>query len=520
MKEGSLVASEIELKLDVSLSQLNRLQRTPWLKRYASGPAQDHRLDSVYYDTDDLKLRRRQAILRVRESDGRFTQTFKAQSQASDAALGRLEWECPIAHPQPDLKDARKKKTGGVNLRKLAGSLKPVFETSVHRHTLPLQYRGSQLELALDRGEIKTGRRRAPIHEVEVELKDGNPATVIVLGREIAKKLDVAYGVASKAERGYALREEGADAPVRAQPIALAAEMVAAKAFQAIAMSCVHHFAGNQSAVLHGKAEGVHQMRIGLRRLRAAISVFKGILRGPETEAVKDSLKWLTEELGPARDMDVLADEGITALAEKTAVHHAAAMLKRDVLSKREKGLEQAQHAVASDRYRHLVLDTVLWINGGRWTRSQVRLMKARRRLPIPRYAAQELRRRTHKVLKKLAKIDDLRPLERHKLRIAVKKLRYATGYFASLFGGETAVKKFTAALKDLQSSLGQLNDIRVHGQLAKVYAAPAHGTRRAAAQAFAMGELSGDERAKSRKLLKATKRRGKRLERCPQFWQ
>jgi CHAD domain-containing protein len=107
----------------------------------------------------------------------------------------------------------------------------------------------------------------------------------------------------------------------------------------------------------------------------------------------------------------------------------------------------------------------------------------------------------------------------RHKLRIALKKLRYATGYFESLFGGEKTVKKFSAVLKNLQSSLGQLNDIRVHGKLADDYAAPARGTRRAVRRAFAMGELTGEERAKSRKFLKATKRRGKRLERCPTFW-
>jgi inorganic triphosphatase YgiF len=142
------MASEIELKLDVRPPQLTRLQRAPWLARYATGPGTARKLDSVYYDTDDFALWKRHAILRVRKSDGTFTQTFKAKSHDSDAALGRLEWECPLANARPDLKEARKKKTGGVNLKKLAGSLKPVFQTSVHRYTLPLRYRGSQLELA------------------------------------------------------------------------------------------------------------------------------------------------------------------------------------------------------------------------------------------------------------------------------------------------------------------------------------------------------------------------------------
>jgi inorganic triphosphatase YgiF len=499
---------------------LTRLQRAPWLARYATGPGKGDRLDSVYYDTDDFALRERHAILRVRASDGAFTQTFKAETQGSDAALGRLEWECPLANARPDFKEARKKKTGGINLKKLAGSLKPVFQTSVRRYTLPLRYRGSQLELALDHGEVKTGRRRLPIHEVEVELKRGKTDSVIALGREIAEKLKAAYGVSSKAERGYALREDEVAAPRCAREIVLSRQMTAAQAFQAIAMSCVHHFAGNRDAIIAGKAEGVHQMRVGLRRLRAALSVFKGVLRGPETETIKRSLKWLTEELGPARDMDVLAADGIAPMAKTSAAPLAAKVLKADIVEKRDAGFERARQAVASERYRRLVIDTVLWINGGKWLRTGVMLIADRRKMPATRFAAQELERRTRKAIKTLDEIDDLSPLKRHKLRIAIKKLRYAIGYFESLFSDEEkAIKKISAVLKDLQSSLGQLNDIRVHGKLAMEYAAPVRVARRAAPRAFAMGELIGKERAKSRDLLRAAKRRGKQFERCPRFW-
>jgi triphosphatase len=137
------MANEIELKLDVKPSQLARLAAAPWLARLASGRAKDRRLESVYYDTDELRLRDQRAVLWVRQAGGAYTQTFKAQSQDADAALGRLEWECPVKTSRPDLKHARKKKTGGFNLKELAGALKPVFETNVHRRTLPLRYRGS-----------------------------------------------------------------------------------------------------------------------------------------------------------------------------------------------------------------------------------------------------------------------------------------------------------------------------------------------------------------------------------------
>ena len=512
--------NEIELKLKVRPAQLTRLAGARWLTRLASGAGENSRSVSVYYDTDDLSLREQGATLRVRECKGVFTQNFKAQSTSGESALGRLEWDCVIRGRRPDLKHAAKKKTAGVDLKKLAGALKPVFETNVHRRTVPLRYRGSQIELALDHGEIRTGRRRAPIHEIELELKRGDPASVIILGRQIAQKLKAAYGVASKSERGYALRENKAGCPVSGVGIKLSRDWTAGQAFQATAMSCVHHFAGNEEAVLAGKSEGVHQMRVGLRRLRAAISVFKDVLRGSETEAIKGSLKWLTEELGSARDMDVMAKDAFGPLAKATPAPKGIAALKANIVAKRGKGFAQAKRAVASDRYRRVVLSTVLWINGGRWTKSRSAPIALRRGQATERYAKQELERRSQKVLKELAKLSELSPLKRHKLRIAVKKLRYATGFFESLFDEEKAVKKFAAVLEDLQSSLGQLNDIRVHGLLAKEFAAPGRGTRRAAGEAFAMGELTGEERAKSRKLLKAAIRRGKRLKRCASFWE
>jgi len=134
--------------------------------------------------------------------------------------------------------------------------------------------------------------------------------------------------------------------------------------------------------------------------------------------------------------------------------------------------------------------------------------------------AARELGRRTRKVLKQIDRLEDLRPRQQHKLRIAIKKLRYAVGYFESLFGGEKkAIRKFSSVLKDLQSALGKLNDVRVHGELAKDYAAPRRGTRRAARKAFAMGELTGEERAQSRDLLKAARKEGRRLKHRRLFW-
>ena len=508
---------EIELKLDVQPAQLVGLARAGWLRRLVTGPGADRRLESTYYDTDALTLRDHRALLRVRKSEGSYTQTFKTQD--AGGGLRRLEWECPVKGARPCFKHAGKKKTGGFDLRKLADTLKPVFETDVRRRTLPLHFRGSEIELALDKGQVKTDHWRAPIHEIELELKRGNRASIIALGRQIADKLGAGYGVFSKAERGYALRENGSEYRICAESVLLSDDMTVGEAFQAIAMACVHHFAGNEKAILAGQAEGVHQMRVGLRRLRAALSIFKKALRGPETEAIKSSLEWLTEELGPARDLDVMVKEAIVPMVEISPAPEAVVALKSDVVAKKNKGFARARRAVTSERYCRVVLDTVFWINGGRWITSRGKLMASCRDASALHFASRELARRTKKALKKLRKLHRLTPPKRHKLRITIKKLRYACGYFESLFGARKAAERFSIALKELQSSLGQLNDIRIYSELARDYAAPPVATRGAAERAFAMGELIGSERAQSQRLLKAVKRRGGRLKHSTAFW-
>jgi triphosphatase len=90
--------------------------------------------------------------------------------------------------------------------------------------------------------------------------------------------------------------------------------MTAGQAFQVIGFSCLHHFATNQDAGAHSDPEGVHQIRVGLRRLRAAMSLLKELIEEPDLEHIKSDLKWLTEQLGAARDLDVFLKEGVKPL--------------------------------------------------------------------------------------------------------------------------------------------------------------------------------------------------------------
>src|SRR5258705_1607521 len=156
--------------------------------------------------------------------------------------------------------------------RKLKKLLKPVFETDVQRIAIPLRMGDSELELVFDRGQIRTGPRREEISEIELELKKGDRADIAQLSERLAKSIPLAYGARPKSERGYALSSDEQDKPVTGSAIALSQKASAGEAFAVIGFSCLNHLAANEQAVRKEDFEGVHQMRVGLRRLRAAIT--------------------------------------------------------------------------------------------------------------------------------------------------------------------------------------------------------------------------------------------------------
>jgi CHAD domain-containing protein len=255
------------------------------------------------------------------------------------------------------------------------------------------------------------------------------------------------------------------DEPVQAAAIDLRASAGTRDAFKIIGRACLKQIIGNASAVIAGYPEGIHQMRVGLRRLRAAMSLFAGLLRDPQTAAIKTELKWLAGELGPAREFEVLVNRVIAPIKKNGARRDRIPSLSREITKKRQAALRRAKYAVQSARFGALTLDIAAWLEAGQWTAPRNDIVRDRGDLPITVLAIKQLtrrRRRLRKNRKALAQMDAGR---RHRLRIQAKKLRYAVEFFASLFESKRAAKRrkqLLPALERLQDSLGDLNDIAV----------------------------------------------------------
>jgi triphosphatase len=310
-------------------------------------------------------------------------------------------------------------------------------------------------------------------------------------------------------------KEKSNRAPVSQIDVALSRRFTVRDAFGAIALACLRHWALNRDAVIAGDAEGVHQMRVGLRRFRAALSLFKKHVSDPETAELKRELEWLTDQLGPARDADVFLEETLKPRRPVHARLQGFPVLEGHLEEVRGREIEKARNAVESTRFRKLVIRTFVWILAGRWTRRKAASLER----PSRAFARRTLTKRTKKIVRRLRDVERLDDQRRHKLRIAVKKLRYATEFFEEIFPAGKPRRTFARILKELQDSLGHWNDIRTHKRYSGALIRERVRRPTASSEAFALGYVTGEEQSDVDALLRGARKMGKRLARAEQYW-
>ena len=404
-----------------------------------------------------------------------------------------------------------------LRTEKLRSALSPIFATKIRRVTRLLNVNGSRIEMALDEGSVRAGRKTELISEVELELKRGKVLDLFKLAKRIGSLTPAKLAFKSKSERGYELLAD-ATVPARvAGEINLKSGMSTGKAFQVIGRSILRHVVDNKSAVRKGNSEGVHQMRVGLRKLRAAISIFAELLDDGQTERIESEVIWMTGELGPARDLDVYIKTRIEPLRKLRPRKIGLREFAGDVAIRRTSAFRKMKQAIDSPRYRSLIIDILQWIEAGEWLkRSKIRACR-----PVHRFAAKSLAQQCTKVLRKQKGVAEFDNRQRHKLRIRFKKLRYSCEFFGSLFDSRKMSnrrRRFIDCLADLQDNLGALNDISVHQKMATALVAERSFTQHPRRD-FAAGIVSGREQGEIEVLLKAVSKTARKLSQMRPFW-
>ena len=184
---------------------------------------------------------------------------------------------------------------------------------------------------------------------------------------------------------------------------------------------------------------GIHQTRVALRRLRAAFSLFRHAADGPVIRALSAEARWLAAECAPARDLHVFLTETVKEVPP--IIQRVARRLAEAHMQRARSALYGARFE-AFDRQLHAFID----------------LSPARPTDRLDRFALAELDRHHAKVMHRGRKIDSLDPHSLHRLRIAIKKLRYAAEFLQPAFASATA-KPYIEATVRLQGALGAMND-------------------------------------------------------------
>lgn len=494
---------EHEIELKFAVPERSREALIAALERQ---PNQTHHLTSHYFDTPDGRLAAAGVSLRLRQVDHDWVQTLKvsaggdiqerledevAVSRAADQAPLTLDITChDRSAAGPALKRALKDCNGQALVER--------YTTAVVRRSCELSEGESRVELAFDQGQVTAGERHAPVCELEFELKAGGAKGLCTLARAWLGPHGLCLSTESKSARGERLVEARDDLPVvKATLPKLDAEMSGPVMLQVIVRSCLDQILPNATAVAAGSRdhEHVHQLRVGLRRLRTAMREL-GDLSDLLDPACEGPIAEGFRQLGAYRDRDAvlealrpeLMEAGATGLGWMEAEGEPA-----DPVS-----------AVRDVHFQTALLEVLGFAldgnPGGKGAEGGSALIKQLRK---------RLKTLHRSVVGDGLRFKKLNETAQHRVRKRLKRLRYVSEFVGGLFD-RRAVDTYLDGLRPAQDALGEHNDYVVAREMARK--AADEGDPEAA---FARKWL--DKRQK--KSAKASWRVLKAMDEAPLFW-
>lgn len=309
---------------------------------------------------------------------------------------------------------------------------------------------------------------------------------------------------------------------VSARPLRIGRGMSVEDAFRVTLLECLAHVAANVSAVTRSReVEGLHQLRVGLRRLAVAFSAFGEEFRTQAQRELQARTKAFAEAIAPARDLDVFAEEMFAPPAEAAGDDEAFSLLRRRLERARADAWDQAVERVSSVEFAILLDDVAVAAQSRAWLSADGIDLKDRLavRAPVKSVAARLLDEYLMRARKRGRHLKTLTQRDCHRLRISLKKLRYAAEFYGPLYE-KKKVKRYMAGLKELQDLLGALNDAgQVRATLSRLSGEDNVAPRVQADLFFAAGLVNGWHCARAMRLGKSALKRWDRFKRKEPFW-
>lgn len=417
----------------------------------------------TYLDTFDWSLMKNKYALRYRLANGSANYTLKSVGSIDHGVAKRAENEIALGkHVDiptiiPD-KQLRKLVDEMIYPRKLIEQVQVRTDRERYRVVSP---QGAQIDLAFDTSSfslrgLNKPRSAKKLNEIEAELLNGPEKALPMLSRLLSRRFRYSPSTASKLE--VAMERLRVRIPSKKPPAQLKVRLddrldvtirkILTHQFQWFR----EHLPGVQRDI---DTEFVHQARVATRRMRSALRLFSDAIPDRTAAYLSEELKWLGAKFGDVRDIDVFL---LNLSQFEDRIEHLPGKKKRSLeklVTAHRHGLQDAlREALESPRYKMFER---------RFTQFLEKPLPASPRAPLATKMVREVApvlitekldaalRQGRTVLAKL------KLKEFHRLRIRMKRLRYACEFMAPAYEG--ALDHFIERTVEIQDCLGELQD-------------------------------------------------------------
>ncbi|AIU74765.1 adenylate cyclase [Hafnia alvei FB1] len=292
---------EIELKFIATPEVAEQLSQrlAPWPNVHTAA----QKLTNIYYETADNTLRSYDMGLRIRGYGDRYEMTLKTAGKTVGGLHQRPEFNVDLKAAELDIHLLPAEVwPEGCDLQALQAALSPVFSTHFAREKWVVTYRSSEIEVALDQGEVKAGELGEPLYEIELELKSGSREDLLSFAQELTAEGGLRLGSLSKAARGYHLAKGNPDREI----VPLGILKVAPKANVEQGMTeaftfALRHWQANEEVWLHGDRKAQKTVLEAIELLRQIFVLFGGLVPRKASTALRAGLTELEEQLATPR---------------------------------------------------------------------------------------------------------------------------------------------------------------------------------------------------------------------------
>ena len=297
--------------------------------------------------------------------------------------------------------------------------------------------------------------------------------------------------------------------PVKAGPARISRAMRPEDVFRATLSDCLAQMTANVATLRAGRSvEGLHQLRVALRRLEVVLKAFGEEFQQDWLNDLRSRAKILSNRLGPARDLDVFLTELLDAPAEANE-QDAFLSLRARMEDMRDKAWKEANDCVAGPDFALFTEDVAGLAHSRLPLARDTKLSRVARRL---------LDRQEARALKRGKKARDGDEAHLHRLRIALKKLRYTAEFLAPLYAKDK-VQRYVRELRGLQEHLGAINDIAHVRANMTILLRETDNKRTSPGERYAAGLVAGWYRAKRPHIAKQALKRWKKFRKVEPFW-